>query len=291
MPFNPFAKSAELDILTDRASYRPGDEVTVQIAVRADGDLKIEEGWVELIARHRYTYRDRERDHEGRSRTVRKTTTDNDVVALKLFLGEGTVPSGSHPEQTLSLRLPRMAPPTGNGSITAVSWLARAALNVKWANDPDAEVPITVLSSEDRSTHGARSHPTVDTGGAVDLEFDLPSRVVHTGSVIAGKLHVVPREEVEAREVRIELVRRETVRRDEGLHEETIERRVASDLDRPLTPGQDRSFPFSFYVPVTACPVLDTSCSSVRWYLRGVINRRFRSDYTVTLGINVATTP
>ena len=137
---------------------------------------------------------------------MRKTTTDNDVVALKLFLGEGTVPSGSHPEQTLSLRLPRMAPPTGNGSITAVSWLARAALNVKWANDPDAEVPITVLSSEDRSTHGARSHPTVDTGGAVDLEFDLPSRVVHTGSVIAGKLHVVPREEVEAREVRIELV-------------------------------------------------------------------------------------
>ena len=44
MPFNPFGKGAELTILTDRATYRPGDEVTVQVNVHTDGDLKIEEG-------------------------------------------------------------------------------------------------------------------------------------------------------------------------------------------------------------------------------------------------------
>jgi hypothetical protein len=52
--FGLFNKGAEIELATDREAYLPGEEVDVRVAVRAAGDLKAGNGWVDLVYESRY---------------------------------------------------------------------------------------------------------------------------------------------------------------------------------------------------------------------------------------------
>ena len=287
MPFNLFGKKAELEVRTDRTTYRPGEAIGVQVRVRGEDELQIEEGRVELIVTNRYTYRDETRDSDG-DRTIRRVTTAGDtVVAVQRFLEAGTIEPGSTAEQTLTILLPAGVPATGTGEITAVAWKVRAALNVKRAGDPDAEFPITILAPAATHADRAARQPESDAALAANLAFEVPTRSLRAGTAIEGTFQVTPHDAIDAQEVRVELVRREEVRRGEGLTEETVIASAAFGGDARLHPGQAREFPFALAVPPDACPTLDTEYTTVRWLLRGVINRRLRADHTLSQELNV----
>lgn len=285
MPFNPFAKRAELDLGTDKTSYRPGEEVRLLVRVRGEDDLVIEEGRAELVCSNRYTYRDEERDADG-DRSVRSiTTTDDDSVAVARFLDAGTLRPGDAAERSVALRLPAGAPPTGVGAITALTWKVRVALNVKRASDPDAELPIVVLAP---AAGGPDLPPESDAGAAADLAFDLPDRALRTGQRLEGAFLITPRDAIVAQQVRVELVLREEVARGDGNRRDTTVAEATFDDEIDLQPGHPRWFPFVLTVPTDACPSLQTQRTRVGWLLRGVVNRRLRSDHVLLAEMHVA---
>ena len=289
MPFNLFGKKAGLAVQTDRTSYQPGEAMTVLVTVQGEDELDIEEGRVELICTNRYTYRYERTTDEGRRSVEETTASDDKVVTVQRFLEAGTIDPGSVAEHRVTVPLPAGVPASGAGAITAVSWKVRAALNVKRASDPEAEMPITVLAPAAAHADRAQSPPQSDAALAADLAFDLPTRSLRPGDSLAGTFRVIPQTEIDAQEVRVELVRREEVRRSEGLTRETVAANAAFGGDATLQPGQQREFPFALTVPTDACPTLETEQTSVRWLLRGVVGRRFRGDYTLTAELNVYT--
>lgn len=289
MPLNPFAKKAEIEVETDNAVYRAGETVIARVRVEGEKDLTIQGARIELVCAERYTSRERERDSDGDWRTEERTTTDEDVVALERMMESGTVKAGSLAERTFTFRLPAAGPPSGAGSITAVTWKVRAVLNVRLRPDLNEEAIFAVRVP--RAVGAGRIDPgerrDVDD---CDLTFNLPDRNVLAGETVRGTLGVAPRSEFQVEEVRAELVRREEVPRGEGNRSETVVGRVRGGELR-LTPGQPTAFPFELAVPADAFPSHRTTHASVRWYVRGVLNRRLRSDEEVMLELNVYNAP
>ncbi len=289
LPFKPFDAGIDLRLQTDRATYFPGDEIAVRVVLKGRAETRIEQGWVGLVATHRYTYG--EYRWSGQSRYLaRVRARDRAVADSSRFLDARTLWPGSHVERTIALTLPRTAPPTGTGAITSLAWKVRAVVAVRRSNDPEVETPIIVLAPA--SAHADRIGRAVWLNAPaeelVQASFELATRSLQPGEEIAGRLQLTPRREIEARAVRVELVRREEVSRGEGMVEEEVERSARLPLDGPLAAGADQSFDFTLPVPADACPARELGPSAVRWLLRAVLDRPLRRDPIAVLELNVS---
>lgn len=278
MQIKPFDAGVELRVETDRATYLPGDEIAVRVVLKGRAETRIEEGWVGLVATLRSTYREY-RGAGQRRHLARVGGSERAIPDSARFLEARTLWPGSHVERTVALTLPPTAPPTASGAIIAVGWSVRAALDVRRANDPEAETPIIVLAP--RSTHADRAGRAVWLNApaeeTLDLAFDLPTRSLRPGDDLSGTLLLTPRREFD----------REEVSRGQGLIQEKVERAARLALDAPLAAGSTRDVAFTLPVPADACPALETERTAVRWLLRAVLDRPFRRDPVAIAEINV----
>jgi hypothetical protein len=280
----------QLGVETDKEAYLPGETVTATITVVGKDDLEIQEGRAELVYENEYTYRDRNYDSDGRYTTDSRTTTDHVTHATEPFLPAGTVRSGAGDAYAVALRIPEEVAPSGEGEITKVRWKVKAILSRRRARDPGAEAPFTVLSPPEAHAEWIAREPELDTDADCELELRLTGgRHVRPGDTVAGALVVTPRSELDANEVRLELVRHESVPRDEGNETETVEASTVAGESPELTTAVPHEYPFEFTIPAGSCPSLATEESEVRWFLRGVVARRMRSDYNVKQELNVYT--
>ncbi len=288
-----FGKKAELEVTTDGAAYLPGDEVQATIRITGKKNFEIEEARAELVYENEYTYRTR--SYSGTTKrweTEDETTTEKVVHAEQRFLERGTIARGATSEHAVSLRIPTDAIGSGEGEITKVRWRAEATLAIGRGLDPDANAPITVLSPREVHSAWARRAPELDEPDECELELRLPAgRHLRTGDTIDGTLVATPRSALDAQEVRVELVRHEEVPRDQGKEEDVVAAKAVLSEQTELSTGIPREYPFQLPVPEGAIPCLDTGNSTVRWRLRGVVARRLRSDYNVTLELNVYSAP
>jgi hypothetical protein len=285
-----FGAKVDLSVGTDKAAYLPGETVTATVAIRATKELEIEEGRAELVYENEYSYREQFRDSDGSIEVSEQTTTDRVMHATEPFLQPGAVATGAGHEYTVALKLPNDAIASGEGEITKVRWKVKAILSRRRANDPDAHTVFTVLSPPD--AYEPSTEPGVDANDDCHLDLRLTgSRDVRPGDSVRGTLVVTPRSELHAEEVRVELVRHESVPRDKGNEEYTV---LASSVvsEKPeLTTAVPREYSFELPLPGEMCPSLETDQTTVRWYVRGVVARRMRSDYNIAQELNVYTAP
>jgi arrestin (S-antigen)-like protein len=284
-----FGDRAELSVETDRAEYLPGDSVQVSASVEGREELEIEEARVELVYENEYTYTERSTSGRGTTSTHDVTTTDREVQASARILEARTIRPGERLEERAALTVPAAAVPSGEGELTSVRWKVSLVLGRRHALDPDAEARIAVLSPPGADAAAPQTPPDLDKPDDWELELRLAGgRAVRSGETVRGTLVVTPGEEAEPQELRVELVRREEVTRGEGKTSETVAAaaRLAEkpSLGARIPTGLDFALP----VPATACPTLRTGTSSVRWYVRGVVARRLRSDYNVVEEIAVS---
>jgi hypothetical protein len=284
------SQDVELDLRVDRAACLPGETVTATIAVSGKNDLAIEEGRAELVYENEYTYREMERDSADGYETEDETTTDRISQAAERFLEKGSVEGGTQNEYTIDFRIPNDAVPSGEGEITKVRWLIKGILSRHRARDSDADAAVTVLSPRERYASRAQRPPEAETRGDCHLELRLnDGKDLRAGDTVAGTLVVTPLSGIDADEVRIELVRHEEVPRGQGNEQETVEARTVMSEASELTGAAPVEYPFELTVPDVRCPSLETEQSSVRWYLRGVVARSLRFDYTIKQELNVYT--
>lgn len=126
---------------------------------------------------------------------------------------------------------------------------------------------------------------------------EIPSRDIQAGATIAGTIIVFARQPAEARQVRVELVRVEATEPravsspTRGRNDSTtvVKQTIATGGTLPV--GTPWGFPFTLTVPPDAHPTAFTPRGTVRWLLRGIIDRSLAEDYSGEIEINIYNGP
>jgi hypothetical protein len=278
-------KSVELELHVEPAAVDAGGEITAAVRGRLLRDVEVEDAHVSLVRTVVYKYDEDEYDEDG-TRTVTHRQKDRSVEArVGLDLGSGP-PAGGQLSADVRITVPPTAMGTADGKIITVGWELTADVTVHKGRDGSEAQPITVrtpLTGEDLRT---LEEATVETCDVAELSLGDVPRNLAGGASVAGTLTINPLKAVSTRAVRVELVRVESVSRAKGKREETVE--AAQELSSRTELDQPRSLPFALHVPSSPVPSLSGGSYAVRWYLRGVLDRRMRKDPYVLLPLHVA---
>jgi hypothetical protein len=152
-------------------------------------------------------------------------------------------------------------------------------------------MPLTVLSTSESYATWAETAPELDSHGVCEMEFRLPGQSFRVGERIEESLLLTPRQDFEARSLRVELVRRKIVPRASGNSSETVEASEVVDESPQLQMGLSREYTFAMEVPEAAGPSLKTEQTYVGWWLRAVVDRGLAFDYELKQLLNVYNGP
>ena len=278
----------ELTVTLDRQSavYYPGDTVRASVTVRAQKDLKVQEGRIVLLCCERYQTRseEKEQDDDGRTTTSVSTSwvTRQEEFARQVFLNDGVVPGNATQTYEFVAPIPPDARPTWQGGkIVERTWLLRSTLDRKLAADFNAEVPLVVLAVPPGLLAAAGAFGRSNAFGEVGLAFSLPGKEWVTGDTVAGQLLISPVKDVDVNEIRVELERVENVPEELGnTHRDTRTAKLAGKTS--LHSGQSLALPFSLMIPAPSPTSGRTANCSVTWLLRGVLARGLlKSDFSI----------
>lgn len=292
-----FLRQAEVEIAPERPIYLPGEVVNARVRIWGTGDLAIEEARVELRRSQRYAYERRVRDSDGDYRWDRTVTTEHTVCGVARILDKGLVQKGAYIEEFVAFRLPESADPTGNAGLLDTGWNLQIVLNRRLAIDITATAGIVVLAPAalyaGRIGTGWRGHQADECA----VEIQIPDRNVPVGVLLEGTMLVRARRAVEPRSMRIELLRVEETEGGPGGHATrgrsdsttVLAQQIAGAGSLPF----DTPCAFTFAVPISRDlpPTTFTGRGSVRWLLRGVVDRRMATDYWGEIEINLHNGP
>ncbi len=282
-----------LELDRPEGPYYPGDPVHLNIHLESEKDLKVQELRASLIFWERYQYTTTHTTGYGKSRSRSTRThwgTATRVLHKEKLLGEGTIPAGFHQTYSLDWSIPQDAAPPYAGRVIRSGWLIKVTLDRKLRKDINEELKVPVVVPPpgrwaEPGEYGEASHSE-----EADMALWLPRLEWVEGETIQGKVIVRARSGVSASGVRIELLRNErvTIRghgRGGTFSKTEFKDRIARGVK--LNAGEVREFPFSVPVPEIGCPSRDTSVGTVRWSLKGILDRRLRRDFTVAQEIYV----
>ena len=176
------------------------------------------------------------------------------------------------------------------------------------ANSRDAEVtkPIVVLSRARDCALVADAPPMQEDQGCAVLGFEsLSSRQLVPGVPLSGVLTVAPLRSASARGIRLDLVLSEHVLHGPRVsddpawnpaYEDKYADTVVATLPLADHVGLEASRPlrFEFTMPVPSqlpAPTMRTPDFTLRWMLRGVVDRQLHRDPCVAVELHAATTP
>lgn len=290
----PFDAKIGVTLEPDRAWYRPGESMLLHVRVTAQEETAVRGGRVELVGRLRYRYRTEEWDNApggGRRRETKERTETDEQVLTDTVLGPETLAAGESLERWARLTIPRTALPSGEGELVAVTWTARAIIDVPRRRDATAERGIRVAAPRAAFAGRIDPEPWADAGETA-LELTLDGAEVAAGEELRGTLVVAPVEDLAIRGVRVELVRRERTARDLGHEAETTAAtRGVAVAETDLYREQRYPVPFGIALPADAMPSHETALTSVRWFVRVVLDRPRRGDQAAVQEIHVHTEP
>ena len=285
------SERVEIEVAAEKDTYLPGDVVNVSVRVLGKEELDIQEGRAALVCANRYIYRYTTTDSDGDHVTRTSEVTEEAEAGNERILDEGTIMSGSYSGRDLAFKIPLTAPPSAGGEITNVEWKVRVTLLIGGAPDVIEEMPLTVLSTSESYANWAENAPELDSSGVCDMEFRLPSRSLRIGERIEGTFVLTPRQDFEARSLRVELVRREIVPRASGNTSESVQASQVVDESSQFQVGLSREYAFAMDLPEVAGPSLKTEQTYVGWWLRAVVDRGLAFDYELKQLLNVYNGP
>lgn len=284
-------------ITPERPVYLPGEEVRAFVQIRGEGELALQEVRVELRRLQRYAYQRRERNSNGRYHWDNERRTDELVCDVRRILDAGTLQEGMVVEQIVSLRLPSTAEGSGNGGLLDTSWEVHLVLNRRMAIDVTATAAIVVLSPAALFAGRIAADWRGNQPGECSVAFQLPTRQVRLGSVLGGTLIVHARQAVEARGLRVELQRVEMTVPGSSSYQTRGRNDDTTVLKQQIAPGGTLPFdspimvPFELPIPEGLPPTTFAAHGTIRWLLRGVVDRSFATDYWGEVEVNLYNGP
>ena len=278
-------KKTEIGITVDRMNgiYYPGETIRVTVEIQPDSDLKLQSAQLELRGTEQYKYTSRSTSTDSDGKTVESESEQwgyhNFYSNIEKFLGETSL-AGSKPQPyRFEMSLPADALPSCNGEIERIYWGFHVKLNRRMATDLHAEAVVVVHTLPANSLTLAGEYGGSSEPKETELVLILPQLEATVGQSFNGQLRIVPYKNF-ASGVRIELVRVESVYCDCGNYRETaFPVKLAENTD--FSANQQVILPFQVSVPADAAPSVETNNAHIHWLIRGVLDRRLRTDTTV----------
>ena len=274
----------DVQISVNKSEFRAGDKLDARVALLPNGDYRVRQGRVELVCTETWVQRV---DSQYGPSYHRKT----EVLSRQgeTFMEDQAVRNGVPYPADLRVTLPQDALPTISGAKVqkiepGIAWAVTVDLDVARARDIHESQEITVVATP--TPRGDRSVPTVTESerGGCPLTLELSQSEARSGNRVDGALRAEPQQDMTASEARVELVREEkfgNTAKNQVVDAVTFER------DLSLQSGDEREWSFSLNVGRVAVPSLKTEKSSVRWLVRGLLDRSLRTDPKVEQDIDV----
>ena len=275
----------DVQISVNKSDFHAGDKLDARVALLPNGDYRVRNGRVELVCTETWVQRIDSQYGPSYHRKTEVLSSQGET-----FLEEQTVRNGLPYSADLKVAVPRDALPTLRGELVqkiepGIAWAVKVDMDVAMARDIKESQAITVAPTP--APRGGRPVPTVaeSTRGGCPLKLELSQSEARSGDRVDGTLRAVPQGDVTASEARVELVREEKF--GNTANNQVVDQ-VTFERDLSLQSGETRDWSFSLEVGRVAMPSLKTEKSSVRWLVRGVLDRSLRTDPKVEQDIAVA---
>ena len=275
----------DVQISVSKSELRAGDELDARVALLPKGDFRVRHGRVELVCIETWVQRIDSQYGPSYHRKTEVLSSQGET-----FLEDQALRNGVPYSADLRATVPMDALPTLRGDLVqkiepGVAWAVKVDMDVARARDIKESQEVTVVPTP--APRGGRPVPAVTESerGGCPLTLELSQSEARSGDRVDGSLRAEPQGDVTASEARVELVREEkfgNTAKNQVVDAVTFER------DLSLQSGDEREWSFSLDVGHVAMPTLKTEKSSVRWLVRGVLDRSLRTDPKVEQDIDVA---
>jgi hypothetical protein len=275
----------QVELVEPSRTYYPGDRFGVRVTLKADAGLEAQEAVVTFGYVEHYQAKRRERvRRDNRTREVESEVwlKDEQELARQVLLAPGKQGAAIDRTWEYEFTIPPEAPPTLEGKIVRVQWLVRGKIDIKLATDINAEAEVRV----GQRAPGQRTAPSdySESEGLEDASaaIQLPRQEWRAGETIDATLVLKPASTLDVSGVRAVVVRWETVTPYLGNNAAVEGVPVAVRGGTKFEAGQSYELPFQIKLPDAPGGVIETSHSQVVWFLKVVLDRRLRSDMSVT---------
>ena len=285
MPFSEFGRpKADLNIQISETTLHPGDEFEARVKLVPREDFHVRLGKVELVCLETcvQTTRSQYGVHYSK-RTHTERLAEETIMEDRIIRRWGGISTD------VRLALPPDALPTLSGTPVekvqpGIAWAVTAFLDVTKARDMRQSEEFTVVRLPELDA--SQPNPTVAESRHRQsaLTLSLSRSDARSGDRVDGTLRAEMLEDVDASEVRVELVRVEKFGNESQDHRVDV---VTPERDETLKSGETREWDFQLDVGHVAVPSLETEKSSVRWLVKGTLDRRMRRDLRVEQEISV----
>ena len=285
MPLSSFGvPKADLNIQIDSGTIHPGDAFEARVELVPREDFHVRLGRVELVCVE--TCVQITRSQYGTHYSKR---THNWSLAEETIMEDRIVRRWGSISTDVKFALPPDALPTLSGTTVqkiepGIAWAVTAFLDVTKARDMRQRQEFTVVRPSPQQDLPLHPTESVSKHSQCDLALSLSRSHARSGDRIEGSFRAEMLDDVTVSEVRVELVRVEKFGNESQDHSVDV---VTLERDPTLQSGQTREWPFQLDIGHVDVPSLKTEKSSVRWLVKGILDRRMRRDLRVEQEINV----
>ena len=285
MPLSSFGiPKADLNIQISDTTLQPGAEIEARVELVPREDFHVRLGKVELVCVESCVQITR-----SQYGTHYSKKTHNWSIAEETIMEDRIVRRLGGISADVKFALPPDALPTLSGTPVqkiqpGIAWAVTAFLDVTKARDMRQREEFTVVRPPALEDSSPQPTEAVSKHSQCDLALSLSRSHARSGDGIDGSFRAEMLREVNASEVRVELVRVEKLGNESQDHTVDV---VTLEQDETLRSGETREWDFRLDVGHVTVPSLETEKSSVRWLVKGILDRRMRRDLRVEQDISV----
>lgn len=294
-------KSVDLSLELPDTAFIEGSRIDATVRATAEDEVMVEGGRVELVQTTTYRYT----AWGAYASPITVPARTSKVVSQAHFHPASPLVAGRPLVKPVALDIPSDGPGSVQTELVEIGWAVQARLHLAGSRDAEVTRPIVVLSQARDCVPVADTPPVLEDQGCAVLGFEaLSSRRLVPGVPLSGVLTVAPLRSFSARGIRLDLVLAEHVLHGPRLtddptrnpaHEDKYADTVVATLPLAEHIRLDASQPvrFGFTVPVPArlpAPTMRMPNFTLRWMLRGVVDRQLHRDPSVAVELHAATT-
>lgn len=259
-----------------------GKQISLNIMVTPEEDLKPREVRVELVGEEVYYKTEHHTDSKGHTKlhTVKKDEPFTSII--QVVAGQPVLLKGTEQKWDCLLQLPADAPCTCLGKLVNIRWTLKAVVDLPNRADLSQKKSIMVLCQPQQLSSSSSASAEKSFGEVTQL-LTAPVTAVSDGT-IKGRLSLQMKEKLQIRGIRIELVQSEVA--GTKTSEEIIAKmQVAGESS--FSPYDAPSFDYSLDIPAAVPPTSICKNSSLRWKVRAVLDRKMKTDFNVEQEIQI----
>ena len=274
----------DVQISVNKSVFHAGDRVDARVALLPKSDFRVRHGRVEFVCIETWVQRIDSQYGPSYHRKTEILSSEGET-----FMENQTLRNGVPYSADLRATVPQDPLPTLRGALVqkiepGIAWAVKVDMDVARARDIHDSHEVTVVATPAPRDERPVPAATESTRGGCTLTLELSRSEARSGDRVDGTLRAEPQGDVTASEARVELVREEKF--GNTAKNDTVDS-VTFERDLSLKSDDEREWSFSLDVGQVAMPSLKTEKSSVRWLVRGLLDRSLRTDPKVEQEIDV----